>query len=548
MRGIYPLASKKETLMFRRPTDFCRYSWALIAVCAGLCLNATAHARTWTTLEGKEVDAELVEVVQDGKAVILDVKGNRFTVPLERLSPKDRGYIQGLQDSMPTLSDAEVQREIDEAVSEDERGDNANEADPVRLKAKRIWRSREGVAVEAQFVRMVQGTIVLREGSRYHRIQYYDLSIDDRQFLSNAHKAIGKAALVPPVRPDLLDAEPQTSSEPAYRDHPPVPSSPPPTPVKSPPTQTQVNLPDNGFGSASDNVKLPPGGFGASEETTKLPPSGFGSTVSSDTESNVKLPSSGFGTTSPSDSGEAASNPNVKLPSSGFGSVGAPAEVTEDHGSFSSVPSASSPGMGKVGIPSSTINDNTNSQTDTSERPLFDVASVPSRSNGFGSTTPDNSEAATGLPRSTNDMGTTSPTSTAGTPPSNETKSSPQGNGSNTSSVSDQEFKAQRYTPSSDFSPLQVVEDREFTTADWNLQMFGVLLLALGSLMIAGGYLWLIALAFLDSLEVGLRSLIPGMAIVHGFSDTEKSSVPLLGMLLGVCLTLGGFGLLMGVS
>ena len=537
--------------MFRRPTDFCRYSWALIAVCAGLCLVPMAHARTWTTLEGKEVEAELVEIVQDGKAVILDVKGNRFTVPLDRLSPKDRGYLQGLQDSMPTLSDAEVQREIDEAVSEDERGEHTGDSDPVRLKAKRIWRSREGVAVEAQFIRMVQGTIVLREGSRYHRIQFYDLSIDDRQFLSDAHKAIGKAALIPPVRPDLLDAEPQTSSEPAYRDHPPVPSNPAPAPMPTAPAQTEVKLPDNGFGSASDNVKLPPSGFGASEETTKLPPGGFGSPATSDSDSSVKLPPSGFGTTSPSSSEGDSDNPNVKLPSSGFGSVSTAPQVTEEHGSFSSVPSSTSPGMAKVSIPSSTVTDNSNNQTGTSERPLFDVASVPNRTNGFGSATPEDSEAATGTsasPQPANNMGTTSPTSTGGSPPTDEAKRSAQNNGTNPSSVSDQDFKAQRYTPSSDFTPLQVVEDREFTTADWNVQMFGVMLLALGSLMIAGGYLWLIALSFLVSLEVGLRSLIPGMAIVHGFSDMEKSSVPLLGMLLGVCLTLGGFGLLMGVS
>jgi len=485
-----------------------------------------------------------VEVVQDGKAVILDVKGNRFTVPLERLSPTDRGYIQGLQDSMPTVSDEQLQREIDQAVSDDEQGDNDDESDPVRLRAKRIWRSREGVAVEAQFVRMVQGTILLREGARYHRIQFYDLSVNDRQFLSNAHSAIGKAALIPPVRPDLLDAQPQTSEVPTYRDHPPVPSS----PMTAPPTQTDVKLPDNGFGSENNSVKLPPSGFGAAEEETKLPPGGFGSVTPGESDSGVKLPPSGFGATTPSKPDDSSSNSNVKLPSSGFGSVSKPAEVTEEHGSFSSVPSPSSSSSTKVGIPSSTIRDDSSSKPETSDSPLFDVASIPSRSNGFGSTSPHSPAASAKPPQPTENMGTTSPTSTGNAPAAHANNTSPQNSGSPSTSIPDEDFKAQTYTPSSDFTPLQVVEDREFTTADWNLQMFGVMLLALGSLMIAGGYLWLIALAFLESVEVGLRSLIPGMAIVQAFSDTEKSSVPLLGMLLGVCLTLGGFGLLMGVS
>ncbi|MEW4561421.1 hypothetical protein AB1K70_02785 [Bremerella sp. JC770] len=525
--------------MFRRTTDFWRYHWGLLALCAAICMLPSAYARTWTTLEGKKVEAELVEIVQDGKAVILDVKGNRFTVPLERLSPTDRGYIQGLQDSMPTVSDAQLQREIDQAVSDDERGDNDDEADPVRLKAKRVWRSREGVAVDAQFVRMVQGTILLREGARYHRIQFYDLSVDDRQFLANAHSAIGKAALIPPVRPDLLDSQPQTSEVPSYRDHPPVPSS----PMTSPPAQTDVKLPDNGFGSDNNSVKLPPGGFGAAEEKTKLPPGGFGSATPSESDSGVKLPPSGFGTTTPSKPDDSSSNSNVKLPSSGFGSVSKPAEVTEDHGSFSSVSAPSSTDHTKVGIPSSTIRDNSSTQPETSDRPLFDVASIPSRSNGFGSTPQESPQTPAGPQQPTGNMGTTSPTSTANAnkpaSPTTRPNATPAPNG---------DIPVQTYTPSSDFTPMQVVEDREFTTADWNLQMFGVMLLALGSLMIAGGYLWLIALAFLESVEVGLRSLIPGMAIVLAFSDTEKSSVPLLGMLLGVCLTLGGFGLLMGVS
>lgn len=531
--------------MFTLPTDFWRYSWALFAVCAVLSNLSTAQARTWTTVEGKEVEAELVEVVQDGKAVILDVKGNRFTVPLERLSPKDRAHVQGLEDTMPTLSDAELQKEIDQAVSDDERGVNDNSSDPIRLTAKRIWRSREGVAVEAQFIRMVQGTIVLREGSRYHRIQFYDLSVDDRQFLSDAHKAIGKSALIPPVRPDLLDAAPQTSEPPAYRDHPPVPSSPMAGPVKTPPKQTQVNLPDNGFGSASDNVKLPPGGFGAAQESTKLPPGGFGS--ASGLGSNVNLPPSGFGTAPSSKQADASSDSSVKLPSGGFGSASPPAEATEDQGASTSVPSPSSPTSVKVGVPSSTITETPNAQPGSSESPLFDVASVPNRSSGFGSSQGDPAAPSSNSPELASNTDMTSPTSTGGTLPGDSKKPSPS-TGSNPAAVSDKDFKAHTYTPSSDFQPLQVVEDREFTTADWNVQMFGVLLLALGSLMISGGYLWLIALAFLESLEVGLRSLIPGMAIVHGFSDTEKSSVPLLGMLLGICLTLGGFGLLMGVS
>lgn len=546
--------------MFRRRKDFRRESWALLAVGAGLFLLSTAQARTWTTLEGKKVDAEFVEVVQGGDAVVLDVNGNRFTVPVTRLSPQDRGYIQGLQDAMPSVSDAQLEREIDEAVAEDESGANDNEPETVRLRSRRIWRSREGVAVEAQFVRMVRGTLVLKEGSRYHRIQYYDLSVDDREFVYKAHQAIGKEALVPPVRSDLLDVErPDPEPVPAYRDHPPVPSSQPTSGSRSPPkqgiTQSEVKLPGNGFGSVDNGVKLPPTGFGATNGGVKLPPGGFGDS----TASNVKLPSSGFG--DPSQAKSEASEPgsSVKLPSSGFGNV-TPSQdtvstdaVTQDHGSFTTIPShdMSRP---KVGVPSSTIIDTEHAQPNESDRPLFDVASIPSRSTGFDAMTPSvSSPAETTTPEarppekddSANDT-LTNPNAVSDTPSEGNSNSRPQP--TNDTSAEDANFNPHTYTPGSDFQPMQFVEEREFTTADWNLQMFGVTLLAFGSLLIAGGYLWLIALAFLESLQVGLRSLIPGMAIVHGITDFDKASIPLLGMLLGICLTLGGFGLLIGVS
>ena len=99
-----------------------------------------------------------------------------------------------------------------------------------------------------------------------------------------------------------------------------------------------------------------------------------------------------------------------------------------------------------------------------------------------------------------------------------------------------------------DFEPIAAPVERELTTADYNMQLFAVALLSVGSLMMSGGYMWLIAMAFLDSIEWGLRSLIPGMAVMFGFSEWDKAGTPLLSMLLGICLTLGGFGLLLGVT
>ncbi|GAA4438608.1 hypothetical protein [Bremerella cremea] len=529
--------------MYKLLNAFGQHGVGCLALILGFFCTVSIEARPWTTVEGKVVEAELVEVVQDGKAVVLDVQGNRFTVSLERLSPQDRGYIQGLRDAMSKPSDAEINKEIDEAVTEDEKDSDSSESNGVRLKSRRVWKSRDGIAVEAQFVRIVYGTILLKEGSRYHRIQYYDLSTDDRQFLFDAHRVMGKESLIPPVRPDLLDPETQ-QSVPMYQDSSPTPTNTTgtnnPGPSGSSEKKEDVKLPPNGFGSgSSSSVNLPPGGFGSvpssgSDSKVNLPPSGFGSVGSNNSggSGSVNLPPSGFGSV-PS-SGNSGSN--VNLPSNGFGSA-------------SSNGSSRPRGSGKVGLPSSTIVDNempeeTESESDPGQ-PLFDVASIPQQSGGYDALPSTSTSGWSDSPQTITPSATT-PTSTAR--PAAETK--PKSSQGSQQSLSEQgaEFNAQMFKPQSDFTPLQTNEPREFTTTDWNMQMFGVTLLGLGSMMIAGGYLWMIALAFLDSLQWGLKSLIPGMAIVYGITEWDKASTPLLTMGLGVCLTLGGFGLLMSLG
>ena len=548
--------------MFTLQIQHWRHGLALCAMILGLSYVQVAVARPWTTLEGKVVEAELVDIVHDGNAVVLDVSGKRYEVPLERLSPKDRGYVQGLKDANFKPSDAEINREIDEAVSDDEKGE-VDRSQPVRLSAERIWRSRDGNAVEAKFLRMVYGTVILKEGPRYHRIQYYDLSLNDRKFLFDAHKAINKEAIVPPVRPDLKDPAPQL---PAYDNQQPGPSNPAPmpTPSSSPsnstiPSSSDSVLPGSGFGATSADTKLPPSGFGATPDTTSLPPNGFGSTPSTNTNSNVALPPSGFGSVSPA-AGSSSSNvklpsngfgspspeptpevntpfdPSVKLPQNGFGNMQAE-PITEERGSFDSIPSSAGFGsQGHVKIPSSTIVDNGPGSNSQDNRPLFDVASLPPSSSGFGS-----SNSPTG---SNMQSGNASSSGSAPRP-----AAQPQNPTSAITNPSDSQYKPQTYTtPQADFTAFQPAPPREFTTTDWNLQIFSVTLLGTGSMMIAGGYLWIVAIAFLENHQSGVRSLVPGMAIVYGLSEWEKSSTALIAMLLGVCLTLGGFGLLMSVS
>ncbi|PQO38114.1 hypothetical protein [Blastopirellula marina] len=518
--------------MLTPQTRIFRLGLALLVGSSGLFLSTSAQAREWTTADGKSVEAELVEIVQDGKAVVLDVKGKRYEVSLERLSIKDQAYIEGLQDAARRPSDAQIAKDLADDIAEDSKKEAEtpkDEPDTIRLKVRRMWHSREGAALEAQFVRM-RGSIVLLKvsGFKYDSIDYYNLSTEDRQFIYDAHAAMGKADLIPPVRADLVDAAPSGMEAPAYQEHPPTPAQAPMTPAASPKsTDTassdgSVSLPPNGFGSVEKSepeISLPANGFGAVDTTTPEP---------SPFDSDVKLPSSGFG--------------NVPNPTSDGGEV---------HGVFTPVPNDPPK---KVGLPNSTIVDSSMETETNDDRPLFDVASVPNavpkQTSGFGEYRVDPNPVAKSNPTPQPVTSHSSPPKPSGnnqfgTSASGGSARPQQSPGGSSNQGTPQFGNSQTFT---DFTPIEPPAPREFTTADWNLQIFAVILLSGGCLMMAGGYMWLIALAFIESLEWGLRSLIPGMAIMFGVSEWEKASVPLLTMLLGVCLTLGGFGLLLGVS
>ena len=301
---------------------------ALLIGCLIFAAPASAEARSWTTPDGKVIEAELVEITHQGKSVILDMKGQRFEVSVDKLSSKDRAYVQGVYDASDKRSDAEIKKEIEEAAEEDAQGKSKPQS--VRLTARRTWTDRTGNTMDAQFVRLIGSTVLLRNGSNYQRIPYYELSTKDRQFIFDGHVAMNQTNLVPPVRPDLLDTTPEAAMPPAEEE------SPAPSETAETPEGEDEKLPPSGFGS---DTQLPPSGFGSD---VKLPPSGFGEVETSES-SAVALPPSGFGDTGAADSSD------VKLPSSGFGDTGNMASTDTS----SKKPNGGRPP--KVGVPRSTI-------------------------------------------------------------------------------------------------------------------------------------------------------------------------------------------------
>ncbi len=95
------------------------WRWVVVAVSLVTCaVVASAQERTWTDRSGKfSVDAEFVEVLED-KVVLRRADGKLIKVPLERLSTKDRAYVNTLQ-AGDARFDAEVAGEQIADAAED---------------------------------------------------------------------------------------------------------------------------------------------------------------------------------------------------------------------------------------------------------------------------------------------------------------------------------------------------------------------------------------------------------------------------------------------
>jgi D-alanyl-D-alanine carboxypeptidase len=91
--------------------------WLTILIC-GPCLLAAepSWARKWSDATGKfSVEAELVEV-KAGKAVLRQADGAKVTVPVARLSPVDRQYLESLDKPAPSAPEPAADQRISDLL------------------------------------------------------------------------------------------------------------------------------------------------------------------------------------------------------------------------------------------------------------------------------------------------------------------------------------------------------------------------------------------------------------------------------------------------
>lgn len=69
-------------------------------------LGSSALGRTWTSADGRTIEAEFIK--RSGDAVIVDREGKRITIPLEKLAKKDRDWVASQAEKPAAGKDAEI--------------------------------------------------------------------------------------------------------------------------------------------------------------------------------------------------------------------------------------------------------------------------------------------------------------------------------------------------------------------------------------------------------------------------------------------------------
>lgn len=169
--------------------------------------SGDVQARVWVDSEGRTVDAEFIKY--EGTTVHLrrNDTGAEIEVAYSKFSDADKQEIDSLHEQAtrkPESSPAAEMKEDSSATAAMEK--EAREAEARReLKGNRKWADEEGNQIQAKFVRIYEGNVILLQGNKGHNVDFYKLSDADQSFLRTHLEALGQGNDVPPVVAKSVD-------------------------------------------------------------------------------------------------------------------------------------------------------------------------------------------------------------------------------------------------------------------------------------------------------------------------------------------------------
>jgi hypothetical protein len=146
--------------------------------------------------------AEFVRALDGEVAFLKD--GKVVTIPLARLSERDRQIVQDLAAGKPVADEApSPAAKTAFALQSEQVAAEPSEEQPKSLTKKavpiveRVWSDVHGNQVTAKFVRVVGGNVVLGRGSRSVFVAFGDLSFADQEYVKEVLTSRGQEGLIP---------------------------------------------------------------------------------------------------------------------------------------------------------------------------------------------------------------------------------------------------------------------------------------------------------------------------------------------------------------
>ncbi|TWT29711.1 SHD1 domain-containing protein [Blastopirellula retiformator] len=263
----------------------------LLATIIATGLTGNAQARIWVDSEGRSVDAEFVKF--EGNTVHLrrNDDNSMIEVTYSKFSEADKRLLTVLREQVEAAMSSDADdAPADYAASVGKSGASAksdiSEADARReLSRTRKWTDEDGNQIQAKFVRMHDGNVILLQGNKGHNVDFYTLSDIDQEFLREQMEALGQGDDVPPVMVKTI--EPNIGTNNAVAGTPPGMSNFPgqfgPQGMSRPPGFTGSRPP--GF-SSPPGISNPPGfsrppGLPSPSSVASMPSMPRGSSISS---------------------------------------------------------------------------------------------------------------------------------------------------------------------------------------------------------------------------------------------------------------------------
>jgi hypothetical protein len=179
--------------MFRQITTILvLIGWAAVAVAAG-------KVRTWTSTDGRTMEAEFVREL-DGDVTFLK-DGKLIVIRAEKLSEKDQQVIKDLSAGIERTEDSSNKP----ATSDGPPEESPDEATPKSGKAiaikTRTWTDRFGARSSGKFIRVDGNNVIINRGTRVLTVPFDSLSDADQEYVREVLISQGKESEIPSETP-----------------------------------------------------------------------------------------------------------------------------------------------------------------------------------------------------------------------------------------------------------------------------------------------------------------------------------------------------------